>query len=738
MGKNTKRKRRLISESELDGYWDKCFSRTYPISALHGGMKETSDKYMNVNEVSAYLLHLYSEKVTLNEVKSRLNSIDIESWRKHTSLMHKCGFVVSYLRNQAKGELVTQAWAKFFTILNSFNIFPDLTPCPFMTVHLCEAPGAFVTSLNHYLKNKYKGTVKWDWIASTLNPYYECNDLGQMVNDDRFIIETLDHWDFGPDYSGNIMNKGNLAHLKEKFANNTTVRLVTADGSIDCTDDPGEQENIVSLLFLWETVTALSILSENGSFVLKVFTLFEKFTISLLYLLWTVFDEVTLFKPGPSKPGNSEIYVVCQKFSKQYCLESSLFSTFIDAALKKDISLAVVDFVKVPEHFLSKVKGYVEMSCSIQRETIENHIETYEDLSVKKREEIKFVKHYIAERFLREYKITPPDEYISSALMMKTKYGSFYDKTASVSYKKGSYNERLSSKECFVDLKKDSEETISINVENESTSCYFSSLDCIALDSCTNFNIIVGKSFENVTSSSFCKANLLQNYYRAWKKCLTDTTDLNCSAWFRKVQSYFASFDIPEVNNIVLVCSLGEDEQHCFADIPVNHIEPSLTVTDQISTLNTLVVSNLQNANSKQCNILHILTSLKVSAENVVFKLDSLVLTNFWAGIFFVVARLFTKVCYFKSHECEQGSYMLFINYKNKESKSVLQYLERLYERTFVLVSHVDLLHVVPIYTLMHTKFRDYLTSRNEYFMNTYIQHVAAIYLAKMSLEKEK
>ena len=51
-------------------------------------------------------------------------------------------------------ELCTQAWVKFYEILSTFlgkSLVPD---CHFMSVHLCEAPGAFVTALNHFLQQK--------------------------------------------------------------------------------------------------------------------------------------------------------------------------------------------------------------------------------------------------------------------------------------------------------------------------------------------------------------------------------------------------------------------------------------------------------------------------------------------------------------------------------------------------------------------------------------------------------
>lgn len=54
-------------------------------------------------------------------------------------------------------------------------------------------------------------------MANTLNPYYEGNDLSEMIDDDRFIFSTLDCWYFGVDNTGNIMDKLNIQGLKNKL-----------------------------------------------------------------------------------------------------------------------------------------------------------------------------------------------------------------------------------------------------------------------------------------------------------------------------------------------------------------------------------------------------------------------------------------------------------------------------------------------------------------------------------------
>ena len=73
---------------------------------------------------------------------------------------------------------------------------------------------------------------------------------------------------------------------------------MTADGSINCADQPAEQERLVAQLIYCETVAALMILSRGGSYVFKIFTALEHQMVCLMYLLSNVFGEVHMIKPG--------------------------------------------------------------------------------------------------------------------------------------------------------------------------------------------------------------------------------------------------------------------------------------------------------------------------------------------------------------------------------------------------------------------------------------------------------
>ena len=166
-------------------------------------------------------------KDRLNQTKSLLNDFDIVQWHQHTRRVNKTGLVVKHLRQELQVEMCTQAWAKFHEILNTYDLIPEeaTEAGELFSVHLCEAPGAFVASLNHFLKSR-RPQLKWDWLASTLNPYYEGHDLKAMLDDDGFVLETLDHWNFGRDGTGDLMDLANLQALRDASNAKGKVHLV--------------------------------------------------------------------------------------------------------------------------------------------------------------------------------------------------------------------------------------------------------------------------------------------------------------------------------------------------------------------------------------------------------------------------------------------------------------------------------------------------------------------------------
>lgn len=126
-------------------------------------------------------------KKDLNEVKGRLSDKPLDVWHEHTAATNRTGHVVGHVRRVAGAELCTQAWCKFHELLAGG--LPVLPPSALRrgggrinSVHLCEAPGAFICSLNHYLLHPKQSDFKEKF--STTSAVLETPD---------FIFNSLDY-----------------------------------------------------------------------------------------------------------------------------------------------------------------------------------------------------------------------------------------------------------------------------------------------------------------------------------------------------------------------------------------------------------------------------------------------------------------------------------------------------------------------------------------------------------------
>lgn len=128
---------------------DEAFNRKvfYQSPELSWQLPEKTSLFMSSQWCDS---ELQTMKEDLNAIKSKLSDIDITQWHNHTQAMHRGGGILPFVRKNYKPELCTQAWCKFYEILGMFpSIVPELVALN--SVHLCEAPGAFVTSLNHFM-----------------------------------------------------------------------------------------------------------------------------------------------------------------------------------------------------------------------------------------------------------------------------------------------------------------------------------------------------------------------------------------------------------------------------------------------------------------------------------------------------------------------------------------------------------------------------------------------------------
>lgn len=127
-----------------------------------------------------------------------------------------------------------------------------------------------------------------------------------LDNNPNVIIE------IGEDKTGNLLSLANFQRCASLYKNK--MDIITADGGFDFSLDFNNQENIATRLILAEVFFALAMQKKGGSFILKIFDIFHKSTVDILYLLSYYYSDVSVIKPYTSRIANSEKYVICQGF----------------------------------------------------------------------------------------------------------------------------------------------------------------------------------------------------------------------------------------------------------------------------------------------------------------------------------------------------------------------------------------------------------------------------------------
>lgn len=249
-------------------------------------------------------------------------------------------------------QIVTNAWMKMYEILNKH---PKLIP--YKTVvksfHLCEAPGAFISAIHHYLTNRQ---IKLDWYAQTLVP--NANN-GALADHYQLIKKYPNRWLFGDQTD----NSGDITHcyLHRYYANHPhlqNIDLITADAGIYT--PPNQLEMVESNLIkvtLGQVACILACLRQGGSAILKVFLpMAEPLTISLVYLLYQHFKEVYFSKPTTSHCTNSEVYLVLIHYTHKCSKTINQLSQLLtDPLLASKQSL----FDQYPFHFSAQYLKHV-------------------------------------------------------------------------------------------------------------------------------------------------------------------------------------------------------------------------------------------------------------------------------------------------------------------------------------------------------------------------------------------
>ena len=214
--------------------------------------------------------------------------------------------VPSYQIPVSKYRPISRAFFKLLEIYNLFNILDY--DRPINTFHLAEGPGGFIEAtlfLRNNKKDSYHGMTLID--KDTSVPGWKKSEK---------ILEKYPNISLegGKDNTGNLFNEENFKFCSEKYGN--SLDIITGDGGIDFSDDYNDQENLAARLIMTQIFYALSMQKIGGTFVLKMFDIFNKCSVDAIYLLSIYYEKVYVVKPYTSRYANSEKYIVCLNFIK--------------------------------------------------------------------------------------------------------------------------------------------------------------------------------------------------------------------------------------------------------------------------------------------------------------------------------------------------------------------------------------------------------------------------------------
>ena len=211
---------------------------------------------------------------------------------------------------------ITNAWMKCWEMINTFNLVPDNTFTFFCNA---EFPGAFVLALNHYIKTCTKNK-KYEWYANSIWPTEDLKKRNKEIYKDSFKLyeKYPTHWLMNEKNGGDTSDINMINIIEERLKNK--VDLYTSDIS--------EDENN-SKVILGQFLCGLKVLKNGGTMVCRMSTFFKPFSMSLLSLLTTMFDDLCITKPMASRAVCSECYIIGKMYKSNQFIINQLESLLI-------------------------------------------------------------------------------------------------------------------------------------------------------------------------------------------------------------------------------------------------------------------------------------------------------------------------------------------------------------------------------------------------------------------------
>ena len=331
------------------------------------------DSFINKN------LNLY-----LNNIKKQISNYS-DKWDEFKKYTNSYEYIHSPLPNTKQSVCKLKPLSRSFYKMIEINMMlqlKDEMPTTCNSFHLAEGPGGFIEAFSKIRNNsedRYYGMTLQDENLDV--PGWKKSQFF-LRNNPNVIIEN------GADGTGNIMKRENLKYCYEKYKGK--MDLITADGGFDFSVDFNKQETISFKLIYSQFCFAIAMQKKNGCFILKMFDIFTKPSIELLFLLSCFYKKVYICKPHTSRCANSEKYIICKNFL--FSDISDIITIFLSNYDKiEDKSLNLINLINfdLPYIFINKLE---EINAIFGQQQIENISYTINIIENHKSEKIDTIK----------------------------------------------------------------------------------------------------------------------------------------------------------------------------------------------------------------------------------------------------------------------------------------------------------------------------------------------------------
>ena len=301
--------------------------------------KPTGSLELNIKDIEKTYIDEDLKKIEdqLNTAKSLLDKIPVDKFKKLSKILDFYRSLRFSISKKFNAQGVTNAWLKMWEISHTMHLhdvpsFKKRGTKDMYVFSNAELPGGFICAMNHFFTNK---RINFHWRGSSLNP-----KKGSAIHDEfQLYAKNQSKWLFSDENDGDLTDPANIADItaqlkSQKFAPD----IYTSDGGMDVSHDYNKQELINLPLHFGQIISGLSCLVEGGVFIVKQYTLFTPFNLSILMVLSHLFDELFIYKPFTSRPYNSEIYIVGYGYKPAGTnIISQLLNTLDSKTLKKTI-----------------------------------------------------------------------------------------------------------------------------------------------------------------------------------------------------------------------------------------------------------------------------------------------------------------------------------------------------------------------------------------------------------------